>query len=57
MPGDFEATLAQEIVVESKRRRLHVATDGEVVTLKPPLHYRVLPGALRVIRPAPAPEA
>jgi YegS/Rv2252/BmrU family lipid kinase len=49
---DFEATIATEIVVESKRHRLHVATDGEVTTLRPPLHYRVLPRALRVIRPA-----
>jgi YegS/Rv2252/BmrU family lipid kinase len=54
---DFEATIAQEIVVESKRHRLHVSADGEVVTLKPPLHYRVLPRALRVIRPARAATA
>jgi YegS/Rv2252/BmrU family lipid kinase len=49
---DFEATIATEIVVDSRRHRLQVATDGEVVSMKPPLHYRVLPGALRVIRPA-----
>ena len=49
---DFEATIASEIVIESRRHRLRVATDGEVTTLQPPLRYRVLPRALHVIRPA-----
>jgi diacylglycerol kinase family enzyme len=33
------------------RRRLRVATDGEVTMLSAPLHYRVRPRALRVIVP------
>ena len=49
---DFDALRAQEIWVETHRpKRLHVAMDGEVVVLTTPLHYRVLPGALRVIVP------
>ncbi|PYS81761.1 MAG: sphingosine kinase [Acidobacteria bacterium] len=49
---DFDTLRAQEIWVETHRpKRLHVATDGEVVVMTTPLHYRVLPGALRVIVP------
>ncbi|HEX3558034.1 MAG TPA: diacylglycerol kinase family protein [Pyrinomonadaceae bacterium] len=49
---DFDALRAQEIRVETHRpKRLHVAADGEVSVMTTPLHYRVLPGALRVIVP------
>ena len=48
---DFDAILAAEIVVRSKRKRLHVATDGEVSVMTPPLHYRVRPASLIVMRP------
>jgi YegS/Rv2252/BmrU family lipid kinase len=49
---DFDALSAQEIVVETRRpKRLPVATDGEVKVMTTPLHYRVLPCALRVIVP------
>jgi diacylglycerol kinase family enzyme len=34
--------------VETKRTRLQVALDGEVVTMTSPLDYQVKPGALRV---------
>jgi diacylglycerol kinase family enzyme len=37
--------------VHSRRRRLLVAFDGEVETMRPPLHYRSRPGALRVFAP------
>src|SRR5437868_4290332 len=47
---DFDALRAQEIWVETRRpKRLPVATDGEVNVMTTPLHYRILPGALRVI--------
>ncbi len=49
---DFEALLAADIVVESGHRRLRVATDGEVTLMQPPLHYRIRPASLKVIRPA-----
>ncbi|MCA1592718.1 MAG: diacylglycerol kinase family lipid kinase [Acidobacteria bacterium] len=52
---DFEATCAKEIWVEThKPKRMPVATDGEVILLTTPLHYRVRPGALRVIVPKQA---
>jgi diacylglycerol kinase family enzyme len=37
--------------VDSARSRLAVSLDGEVVTLEPPLDYRIRPGALTVITP------
>lgn len=52
---DFDAMLATEIVVESRHRRLRVATDGEVTVLTPPLHYRIRPAALRVMLPNAGP--
>jgi diacylglycerol kinase family enzyme len=49
---DFDALCAQEIWVETRRpKRLPVATDGEVNIMTTPLHYRVRPGALKVIVP------
>ena len=48
---DFDARLATEIVIQSRRRRLRVATDGEVTVMTPPLEYRVRPAALVVMRP------
>ncbi len=48
---DFDAVLATDIVVQSKKKRLRVATDGEVTVMTPPLHYRVRPASLVVMRP------
>lgn len=48
-----EAFTATGVTVSSRRKRLSVANDGEVVRLAPPLHYRVLPGALSVLAPPP----
>ena len=52
--SDFDALSATELVIETRRKRLYVATDGEVWPMTTPLRYRVRPGALRVIVPAPA---
>ena len=49
---DFEAELVDEARVDLRRRRVHVAVDGEVATMRPPLRYRILPRALPVLRPA-----
>ena len=57
---DFEAMLAGEIVVESRHRRLRVATDGEITLMAPPLRYRIRPKALLVVagtRADSAPDA
>jgi diacylglycerol kinase family enzyme len=51
---DFDALGATEIVIESRRRRLHVSADGEVTTMTPPLRYRIRPRALAVMLPDPA---
>jgi diacylglycerol kinase family enzyme len=48
---DFEALCVQEVRVETRWPRLLVATDGEVRVLETPLHYRIRPGALRVMVP------
>ena len=48
---DFDALLATEIEVQSRRRRLRVATDGEVTVMTPPLEYRIRPASLLVMRP------
>src|SRR5687768_10829800 len=49
---DFDALSAEEIWVETRRvKRLPVATDGEVNVMTTPLHFRVRPGALKVIVP------
>ena len=48
---DFDAVCAKEIWIKTRRRRLRVATDGEVTVMNTPLYYRVLPAALRVIVP------
>lgn len=47
--NDFESLLLDECIIETPRRHLHVAIDGEVQTLPPPLHYRIVPGGLKVI--------
>lgn len=48
---DFEALRVREARIETRRPRLHVATDGEVGWFDSPLHYRIRPGALRVMLP------
>ena len=50
---DFQVFQAEEIVVESRHRRLRVATDGEVTTMTPPLRYAIRAASLLVVRPAP----
>jgi YegS/Rv2252/BmrU family lipid kinase len=49
---DFLALCSKEIWIETKHRRLRVATDGEVSVMQPPLHYRIRPLSLRVLVPA-----
>ena len=48
---DFAAHTAQTLRVESPRRRLLVATDGEVTAMDTPLEFRIVPRALTVIVP------
>jgi diacylglycerol kinase family enzyme len=48
---DFEAFCVKEARIETRKRRLLVACDGEVAWMKSPLHYRSLQNALRVLVP------
>ena len=48
---DFSNVHASRLRIETRRRRLWVATDGELSAMTTPLEFRVLPGALRVIVP------
>ncbi len=52
---DFDMVTARSLVVRTAQRRVRVATDGEVHLMQSPLHYRIRPGALRVIVPAAPP--
>lgn len=48
---DFKTFRGEEFTIESGRSVHHVALDGEVVRLSPPLRYRIRPRALRVRAP------
>ncbi|MFN2393304.1 MAG: diacylglycerol kinase family protein [Pyrinomonadaceae bacterium] len=49
---DFVSLCTDEVWIETRRRQMRVAMDGEVLMLQMPLHYRVRPAALSVIVPA-----
>jgi hypothetical protein len=46
---DFLALCTKEIWIDTRRKGLRVALDGEVTLIEPPLHYRVRPLGLRVL--------
>ncbi len=47
----FQALYSKEVSIETRRKKMRVAIDGEVTTMKTPLHCRIFPKALRVIVP------
>ncbi len=51
---DFDALTARTLVVSTPQSHVRVATDGEVSLMQAPLRFRIRPGALQVIVPAPA---
>lgn len=51
--AELELFRVGEARIETRRSRLQVAADGEVVTLASPLTYRCRPGALTVIAARP----
>jgi diacylglycerol kinase family enzyme len=53
---DFDALMVREMWIETPKREVRVALDGEVVRLKPPLHFASRPKSLRVLAP-PGPGA
>ena len=50
---DFVTCYVREAEVSSDRTAMTVSADGETVRLEMPLRYRILPGALKLIVPAP----
>jgi len=52
---DFDVLEADAFEIDTHRKRLRVATDGEVTLMAPPLRYRSLPGALEVLVPPKKP--
>jgi diacylglycerol kinase family enzyme len=48
---DFSVFEGAELWVETGRRQLRVATDGEIQVFETPLRFRSRPGALRVLVP------
>jgi YegS/Rv2252/BmrU family lipid kinase len=48
---DLEATEAKEAWIETRSRHARVSTDGEVLAMEGPLHYKSRPQALKVIVP------
>jgi diacylglycerol kinase family enzyme len=48
---NFDVLEASGFEIDTHHARLHVATDGEVTVMNPPLRYRVRPGALTVLAP------
>lgn len=48
---DFEMVCVGACQIGSRRQRMHVAVDGEVIRETPPLEYRIRAGALRVCVP------
>jgi len=49
--GALDCRRAREIHIETHRPSALMACDGETSELATPLHYRILPGALRVLAP------
>ena len=49
---DFDVFCVTEARIETRKRRLLVACDGEVAFMETPLLYRTRPAALRVLVPA-----
>jgi len=52
---DFEAIAVPHVLVETPRRMVRVALDGELYRMESPVRFRILPAALRVLAPQPPP--
>ncbi len=51
---DLDVRETSRATITAGHHTLPIACDGELVTLTPPLHFRILPGALRVLAPPAA---
>lgn len=50
--GEFQMLCTTDATVETQRRYVRVAMDGEVTWLRSPLHYSIRPQALKVLTPS-----
>lgn len=50
---DFEEVSTDAVTIQTRRKKLDVALDGEVRRMATPLEYRILPKALKVLVPSP----
>jgi len=50
---DFEEVLTDSVTIQTRKRMVRIAFDGEISLLESPLEYKTLPGALKVIVPKP----
>ena len=50
---DFEEVLTESVSIQTRRKLMSVAFDGEVYAVETPLRYKCLPKALKVIIPIP----
>lgn len=49
---DFEEVLTESVSIQTRRKHMRVAFDGEVYPVATPLQYKILPKALKVLVPA-----
>ncbi|MFN2500954.1 MAG: diacylglycerol kinase family protein [Pyrinomonadaceae bacterium] len=54
---EFEAITTDEITIDTRKKAIMVALDGEVVSMQTPLSYKIRAGELRVIVPKPEAES
>jgi diacylglycerol kinase family enzyme len=48
---DFETRCVSSVRIGTRRSRVHVSLDGEVIAMDAPLKYEIWPGALKVLVP------
>jgi diacylglycerol kinase family enzyme len=59
-PDDFDIFTSEQVWIEANHggrkrgKKIGVALDGEVTVMEPPLHFRILPRALKVRVPKPS---
>lgn len=53
---ELEVYRTREATVTPRRSSIRIANDGEILEVATPLHYRILPGALKVLRPGKVDE-
>lgn len=53
----FESFRTMAVSIDAHRKHLTVSLDGELAFVRTPIHFRVLPAALRVLVPEPEAES